>query len=406
MCCFSDNLGGSESPIDLENQLNDVDVQSKPLPDENSSTDDSKWNFVDMVKDFGVFSTLFVSGLIVYFLYNVSYYWPASKTFSMVLFGIYALIIPLVILMLYGLRTDDAWYCNILCVIVLSIWLFAMKPELAKMWLGTNAIDELQLDTNYNLHNPPVVVTIYAGAWIEIGGFTPVGRVPTYLKVVSGLLRTKYSNRVGQDGVVQLKESSADMFKWETSARRTLHFDNTYVMVDTRLGPEPVNSITLTSANVKPTIILHGNRGLSVHGLPRRFHKGAYLIIATPPAYADLLVGGYTRQHVSDDTLNHGQVPNPIIKKYIYASVGGPQGLANGDNLLLWTPPVDISEGGRNQFGAFVLTGANHASLFEDVEEARLKGWPIFVSSDRFNAKNAVQIELTVQCSELKKCGI
>eukprot|EP01083_Nonionella_stella_P034194 93628_1 len=397
MCCFSDNLGGSESPIDLENQLNDVDVQSKPLPDENSSTDDSKWNFVDMVKDFGVFSTLFVSGLIVYFLYNVSYYWPASKTFSVGLFCIYALILSLVILALeppvYGSR-DCCYYISVFFTLI--SFLFVMLPTLTDMWFCANASD-----ANYNIYNPPV--TIYAGAWIEIGGLTPVRGETAYLE--RGYFRTQERNPVGQDGVVRLNESSANMFEWEEYARLS-HY--AIVMVDMRLvhPPKTMYPTQLTPANVKPTIILHGNRGLSVHGLPRRFHKGAYLIIATPPAYADLLVGGYTRQHVSDDTLNHGQVPNPIIKKYIYASVGGPQGLANGDNLLLWTPPVDISEGGRNQFGAFVLTGANHASLFEDVEEARLKGWPIFVSSDRFNAKNAVQIELTVQCSELKKCGI
>eukprot|EP01083_Nonionella_stella_P034193 93626_1 len=370
MCCFSDNLGGSESPIDLENQLNDVDVQSKPLPDENSSTDDSKWNFVDMVKDFGVFSTLFVSGLIVYFLYNVSYYWPASKTFSVGLFCIYALILSLVIL--------------------------ALEPPVYGSRDCANASD-----ANYNIYNPPV--TIYAGAWIEIGGLTPVRGETAYLE--RGYFRTQERNPVGQDGVVRLNESSANMFEWEEYARLS-HY--AIVMVDMRLvhPPKTMYPTQLTPANVKPTIILHGNRGLSVHGLPRRFHKGAYLIIATPPAYADLLVGGYTRRLIGDRNINIDKAINPMIKKYIYTSVSGPQGLANGDNLLLWTPPVDISEGGRNQFGAFVLTGANHASLFEDVEEARLKGWPIFVSSDRFNAKNAVQIELTVQCSELKKCGI
>eukprot|EP01083_Nonionella_stella_P273655 928441_1 len=357
MCCFSDNLGGSESPIDLENQLNDVDVQSKPLPDENSSTDDSKWNFVDMVKDFGVFSTLFVSGLIVYFLYNVSYYWPASKTFSVGLFCIYALILSLVIL--------------------------ALEPPVYGSRDCANASD-----ANYKIPNSHV--TIYAGAWIEIGGLTPVRGETAYLE--RGYFRTQERNPVGQDGVVRLNESSANMFEWEEYARLS-HY--AIVMVDMRLvHTKPEYPTQLTPANVKPTIILHGNRRLSVHGLPGDFDEGAYLNIEMPP---DILVGGYTRPYVFGDILNHGRVINPIVKDYIYTSA----------DVLLRTTPVDISEGGRNrrnQFGAFVLSGADYASLFEEVEEARQKGYSMFVSSDRPNVKNA-RIGLTVQCSELKKCG-
>eukprot|EP01083_Nonionella_stella_P273656 928443_1 len=384
MCCFSDNLGGSESPIDLENQLNDVDVQSKPLPDENSSTDDSKWNFVDMVKDFGVFSTLFVSGLIVYFLYNVSYYWPASKTFSVGLFCIYALILSLVILALeppvYGSR-DCCYYISVFFTLI--SFLFVMLPTLTDMWFCANASD-----ANYKIPNSHV--TIYAGAWIEIGGLTPVRGETAYLE--RGYFRTQERNPVGQDGVVRLNESSANMFEWEEYARLS-HY--AIVMVDMRLvHTKPEYPTQLTPANVKPTIILHGNRRLSVHGLPGDFDEGAYLNIEMPP---DILVGGYTRPYVFGDILNHGRVINPIVKDYIYTSA----------DVLLRTTPVDISEGGRNrrnQFGAFVLSGADYASLFEEVEEARQKGYSMFVSSDRPNVKNA-RIGLTVQCSELKKCG-
>eukprot|EP01083_Nonionella_stella_P151317 483313_1 len=143
---------------------------------------------------------------------------------------------------------------------------------------------------------------------------------------------------------------------------------------------------------------MHGNRELSVHGLPDDFNYGAYLIITIPPADVDLLVRGYTRPHVVDDSHDHGPNINQIVKNNRYTSV----------DVLSRTIPVNISrsEGGRNQFGAFVLSRANHPLLFDRVEEARKRSWPMFVSRDRrFNVESAVQIELTVQCSELKNCG-
>eukprot|EP01083_Nonionella_stella_P315688 1141042_1 len=273
MCCFSDNLDDSEPPTDLENQINplyDVEEQPNTLPDGKSSTDDPKSNF-------GVCGTLFVSLLIIGSLLNVSYYWPASKMLSIGYAGISVFILSMVILVLKS-PVYSRKYCHCITIIVL---LLLIKLFLNKMWFGRFATYP-----DFHISNPPV--TIYAGAWIEIGGLTAVYDESAYLQPGRDVSRlwAMDRNRIGRNGVVQLKASSTVMFWWETFALLPSQPFESYVVVDMRLvRPQPVYKITLTSENVKPTIILHGNRELSVHGLPEclGLNLGAYLNIAMPP---------------------------------------------------------------------------------------------------------------------------